>query len=97
MGDGTGCLSIALARAGWSVVAAHISGRFLAALVQTAHSSDLEPIGTMGSLPTTSAFAAVAGVDVPPHIDVDAVLLKPLCAGQRWTIVLTEPGGLNPA
>ncbi len=97
-GAGTGRLTIALARAGYRVLAVDTNERSLAVLADIASALGLNGVQVATELPTGRAYCAVVGADVLHHVDLDEVLPRfhaLLEDGGR--IVFTEPGGLNPA
>lgn len=97
-GAGTGRLTIALARTGYSVLAVDISESSLAVLAQVALDLGLPGVHRSASLPTGGVYGAAVGADVLHHVDLDDVLPRLhalLEDGGR--IVFTEPGGSNPA
>jgi 2-polyprenyl-3-methyl-5-hydroxy-6-metoxy-1,4-benzoquinol methylase len=96
-GAGTGRLSVALAKVGYSVLATDISERSLATLDDVAHELDLQTIQTSTAFPNCGTFGAVVGSDVLHHVDLDEFLPKfhsVLQAGGK--IAFSEPGGMNP-
>jgi 2-polyprenyl-3-methyl-5-hydroxy-6-metoxy-1,4-benzoquinol methylase len=97
-GAGTGRLSIALARAGYAVLAVDVSDRSLAVLRETAHELRLHAIETASVLPSVGCFAAIVDSDVLHHVDLDVQLPRIyglLRTGGR--AVFSEPGAFNPA
>ncbi len=96
-GAGTGRLAIALARAGYSVLAVDISETSLATLCDLAAGLDLDAIETSTTFPDHGTFAAVVGADVLHHIDLDDYLPKLYAVlPEGGKAVFTEPGGMNP-
>lgn len=96
-GAGTGRLSIALAKIGYSVLAVDISDASLATLRDVAASLGIDTIETATELPAQGPFAAVVGADVLHHVDLDDYLPRlhaVLADGGK--AVFTEPGGMNP-
>jgi 2-polyprenyl-3-methyl-5-hydroxy-6-metoxy-1,4-benzoquinol methylase len=97
-GAGTGRLSIALARAGYAVLAVDVSDRSLEVLRETAQELRLPGIETASALPDVGCFAAIVGTDVLHHVDLEVHL--PRIHGLLRTggkAVFSEPGALNPA
>jgi len=96
-GAGTGRLTLALAQAGYRVVAVDLSRSSLAILRHAARDLGLDEIETRTTLPAGS-FSAVVGADVLHHVDLDEYLpsihriLRP-----GGTVVFSEPRALNPA
>jgi len=97
-GAGTGRLSIALARAGYAVLAVDVSDRSLDVLRETAQQLRLPGIETASALPEVGRFAAIVGTDVLHHVDLDVQLPRLhrlLRAGGK--AVFSEPGAFNLA
>jgi 2-polyprenyl-3-methyl-5-hydroxy-6-metoxy-1,4-benzoquinol methylase len=97
-GAGTGRLSLALARAGFRVLAVDLSRSSLAVLETVARQLELHGIETATRLPADGAAAAVVGADVLHHVRLQDYLPRiheALAPGGR--IVFSEPGALNPA
>ena len=97
-GAGTGRLSIALARAGYPVLAVDVSEQSLAVLAATAGDLGLCNIEIASVLPSRPQYQAIVGADVLHHVDLDEYLPRMhslLRAGGK--VVFTEPGALNPA
>lgn len=96
-GAGTGRLSIALAQAGYSVLAVDISEISLATLRDVAAELGLDSMRMSTAFPDDGEFAAVVGADVLHHVDLDEYVPKihaVLTEGGK--AVFTEPGGLHP-
>ncbi len=96
-GAGTGRLSIALARAGYPVLAVDISEASLATLHELAVSLGLDSIETSTAFPEHGTFSGVVGADVLHHVDLDEYVPKlygVLSKGGK--AVFTEPGALHP-
>jgi 2-polyprenyl-3-methyl-5-hydroxy-6-metoxy-1,4-benzoquinol methylase len=96
-GSGTGRLSIALAQAGYSVMAVDISEISLEILRQVAAQLGIESIQTSVSFPEDGGYAAVVGADVLHHVDLDDYVPRiyaSLEAGGK--AVFSEPGGMHP-
>lgn len=82
-GAGTGRLSIALARAGYAVLAVDVSSGSLAVLRETALDLGLHAIETATVLPSAGRFAAIVGSDVLHHVDLDVQLPRIYFSGGR--------------
>lgn len=97
-GSGTGRMSIALARAGYSVLAVDVSERSLTLLSEIARELDLTAIQTASALPSEEQFPAVVGTDILHHVDLNKYLPK-IHASLRpgGKAIFSEPGALNPA
>ena len=97
-GAGTGRLSIALARAGYSVTAVDVSRRSLATLRALARDVGLSTIATAATLPATRRHHAVVGADVLHHIKMNDYLPRIRAALQPGgKAIFSEPGAFNPA
>jgi SAM-dependent methyltransferase len=97
-GAGTGRLSIALARTGYSVTAVDVSRGSLVSLRAIARDLGLSTIATTTALPTTGRHHAVVGADVLHHVDLNDYLPRiraALCPGGK--AIFSEPGAFNPA
>lgn len=95
-GAGTGRVSIALARAGYPVIAVDVSPASLAALEATAAALGIGGIRTSLTLPAMPA-QAIVGADVLHHVSLDRTLpglFAALEPGGR--LVFSEPGGGHP-
>jgi 2-polyprenyl-3-methyl-5-hydroxy-6-metoxy-1,4-benzoquinol methylase len=96
-GAGTGRLSIALAKEGYSVLAVDISEISLNTLSAVAQDLHLPPIQTSLVFPSQGTFPAIVGADVLHHVDMDEYLPKIYAAlREGGKVVFTEPGALNP-
>ncbi|CAN5636736.1 hypothetical protein BH23CHL3_BH23CHL3_08020 [soil metagenome] len=96
-GAGTGRLSVALAKAGYSVLASDISERSLATLDDLARKLNLQTIHTSTAFPNCGTFGAAVGSDVLHHVDLDEFLPRfHSVLRDCGKIVFTEPGGMNP-
>ena len=96
-GAGTGRLTIALAKAGYAVLATDISHQSLTTLAEVASQLGLDSIQTSTGFPAHGGFGAVVGADMLHHVNLDEYLPKfhsVLADGGK--IVFTEPGGMNP-
>jgi SAM-dependent methyltransferase len=97
-GSGTGRMSIALARAGYSVLAVDVSERSLALLSEIARELDLSAIQTASALPSEDRFPAVVGADILHHVDLNEYLPRIHTSLRRGgKAIFSEPGALNPA
>jgi len=96
-GAGTGRLAIAVARAGYRVIAVDISRASLDVLEGIAADLGLENVQTTTHLPDCPVDAVV-GADALHHVDLDEWLprLRVLLTS-AGKAVFSEPGGLNPA
>lgn len=95
-GAGTGRLSVALARAGYSVLSFDISTISLDHLRDVARDLGLSSIEMTHEYPNNRTFPAVVGADILHHVDLDEYLPKlyaSLADGGR--AVFSEPGGMN--
>jgi SAM-dependent methyltransferase len=96
-GAGTGRLSLALAKQGYSVIAHDLSRSSLDVLDEVAEELGLLSVTTTDVWPE-GEYSAVVGADVLHHVDMDEYvprlrsLLRP--GGKA---VFSEPGALNPA
>ncbi|MGI8403376.1 MAG: class I SAM-dependent methyltransferase [Thermomicrobiales bacterium] len=96
-GAGTGRLSIALANAGYPVLAVDLSEISLRKLQDVARELDLQTIETSTEFPAEGDFAAVVGSDVLHHVELDDFLPKFMAVlADGGKIVFSEPGGMNP-
>ena len=96
-GAGTGRLSIALAKAGYRVLAIDISETSLESLRDLAAGFSLNTIETSTTFPVNGTFAAVVGADVLHHVNLDEYLPKiHALLPEGGKAVFTEPGGMNP-
>ena len=96
-GAGTGRLAIAVARAGYRVIAVDVSRASLDVLDRTAANLGLENIHTTTQLPDCPVDAVV-GADVLHHVDLNEWLPKlHALLSPSGKAVFSEPGGLNPA
>lgn len=97
-GAGTGRLSIALARAGYPVLAVDVSEKSLDVLTATARDLGLRNIQTASALPSQSRYQAIVGADVLHHVNLDEYLPRMRSVlRDRGKVVFSEPGALNPA
>ena len=97
-GAGSGRLSIALAKAGHSVLSVDISDVSLRNLSALAHELGLHSIQTASVLPANGVFPAVVGSDILHHVELDEYLPQLSALLPRGgKAVFTEPGGLNPS
>jgi SAM-dependent methyltransferase len=96
LGAGTGRLSIALARAGYAVLAVDISRASLDVLTGVARELRLDAIETADAIPS-GTFPAVVGADVLHHVDLDDYIPR-IHAALRpgGKAIFSEPGALNP-
>jgi 2-polyprenyl-3-methyl-5-hydroxy-6-metoxy-1,4-benzoquinol methylase len=96
-GAGTGRLAIAVARAGYRVIAVDISRASLDVLERIAADLGLENIQTTTRLPDCRVDAVV-GADALHHVDLHEWLprLRALLTS-AGKAVFSEPGGFNPA
>jgi len=97
-GSGTGRLSIALARAGYAVLAVDVSDQSLNALGALARELGLPAIQTTLALQAHHQFPAVVGSDILHHVDMDEHLPRIYAAlRDGGKAIFSEPGALNPA
>jgi 2-polyprenyl-3-methyl-5-hydroxy-6-metoxy-1,4-benzoquinol methylase len=96
-GAGTGRLSIALARAGYPVLAVDISESSLSSLTRLASDLHLTDIACATALPDGGLYHAIVGADVLHHVDLDDVLprLRGLLT-EGGKVLFSEPGGMHP-
>jgi 2-polyprenyl-3-methyl-5-hydroxy-6-metoxy-1,4-benzoquinol methylase len=98
LGAGTGRLSIALARAGYRVLAVDVSSVSLAVLSGVADELGLTAISTATELPRGARFEGIVGADILHHIDLDEYLpVVHSSLREAGKVVFSEPGGWNPA
>jgi 2-polyprenyl-3-methyl-5-hydroxy-6-metoxy-1,4-benzoquinol methylase len=96
-GSGTGRLSIALARAGYTVIAVDLSRSSLDVLQKTAKELGLRTITTREDLPNEKQ-SAVVGADVLHHVRLDEYVPRiHAVLREGGKAVFSEPGALNPA